>query len=582
MFLRLAARTAAFAPQHNLVFLPVIGIGLILFCALIASPGAAQTMQSDDQPRKVSGTVINSVTKAPIARALVSTSDNRVAMLTDSEGHFEFTLRKESSGIGGSGMFISRAHQHRGCSSWVQARKPGYLDCIDFGAGSADDDLTIALVPEALIYGRVTLSSSEALSGTDVQLFYREIMDGLPRWVPRHNARTNSAGEFRFAELPAGEYKLLTRERADDDLVPDASGRMFAYPPVFYPGAADFDSAQTIQVSAGQSVEADLVAARQPYYRVNIPISNNDISSGLNVTVRAQAGPGYSLGYSRGTNRIEGSLPNGNYVVQAAAYGPNVVSGMVSLKVDSTNADGPVMTLTPAGSIVLDVRENFTGTWSGSSSWNDGKRTFTMRGPRAYLNVQLQSADESEPMGGASLRPPAGPGDESMVVENVLPGRYWLRLSTARGYVASARMGDVDLLRQPLVVPAGPLPPIQVELRDDTAEINGTVTGLEPHSSDSLSQVGGPRAWVYCIPTPDSPGQFNQAIVTQESQFQHSAIAPGSYRILAFASEQRHLPYRDAEAMKAYDSKGPVIQVAAGQKVTVQVPLINDSDAPEQ
>jgi hypothetical protein len=59
-------------------------------------------------------------------------------------------------------------------------------------------------------------------------------------------------------------------------------------------------------------------------------------------------------------------------------------------------------------------------------------------------------------------------------------------------------------------------------------------------------------------------------------------MAPGDYRILAFKTQQLHLPYRDAEAMKAYETRGPVVHLSAGQKVSVQVPLVSDSDVPEK
>lgn len=211
MFVPGAARVPTFTQRRKFGFLHAIRISLIMLCGLIASDSVAQTVQSDDQPAKISGAVINSVTKAPIGRALVFTSDNRLAVLTDSEGHFELALPRENTEITGVTVFRSGGYENSGCSSWLQARKPGYLDCIPSQPGTSNRDVTIALVPEALIHGRVSIGNSEPLSGTDVQLFYREVMDGLPRWVPRHDARTNSAGEFRFAELSAGDYKLLTR-----------------------------------------------------------------------------------------------------------------------------------------------------------------------------------------------------------------------------------------------------------------------------------------------------------------------------------------------------------------------------------
>jgi hypothetical protein len=48
-------------------------------------------------------------------------------------------------------------------------------------------------------------------------------------------------------------------------------------------------------------------------------------------------------------------------------------------------------------------------------------------------------------------------------------------------------------------------------------------------------------------------------------------MAPGDYRILAFSVQQPNLPYRDAEAMKAYESQGQVVHLSAGQKTTVQL-----------
>jgi hypothetical protein len=51
-------------------------------------------------------------------------------------------------------------------------------------------------------------------------------------------------------------------------------------------------------------------------------------------------------------------------------------------------------------------------------------------------------------------------------------------------------------------------------------------------------------------------------------------MPPGVYRVLAFANQQPNLPYRDAEAMRAYESKGQVVHLSAGQKASVQLQLI--------
>lgn len=64
---------------------------------ILAEPAFGQELQSDHPPAVVHGAVINAVTKQPIGRALVYSADHRYAMLTDSEGHFEFTVPKAAA-----------------------------------------------------------------------------------------------------------------------------------------------------------------------------------------------------------------------------------------------------------------------------------------------------------------------------------------------------------------------------------------------------------------------------------------------------------------------------------------------------
>jgi len=576
MFSVLADCKTAAHPLTRFSRLAARGSLLLFLGCLVAARSGAQSAE-ENQPRKISGTVINSVTKAPIPRALVSTSDNRFAMLTDGEGHFEFTVPGDNAGATGTFVFGT---PFRFGNCWVTARKPGFFyDCNEQtgGARSSSDEQTVALVPEGLIYGHVTLGASDTLAGTAVHLFFKDVVEGLPRWTPASVAQTNSAGEFRFAELRAGEYKMFTYERADEDSsFMNEQGEAYGYPPAYYPAAADLASAAIVRVSAGQAVQADFAVARQRYYRVRIPVSNEDISFGMNVTVNAQSGPGFSLGYNSNTKGIEGFLPNGNYVVQATAYSGNVATGIVNLRVNSAAVEGPPMTLVPASSITLDVKEEFSEQVSGDRfQWSDGRRNVTVHGPRAHLQANVISADEFHQARGAALRPPTAPDDNSMVLENLEPGRYWLQLYPSRGYIASARMGDLDVLHEPIEMTAGHSARVEIEMRDDTAEIDGSVTGAaEP--VEAVAGLAAPLAWIYCVPLPDSAGQFQRLIASEEGKFNSPSIAPGAYRILAFSTPKEHLPYRDAEAMKAYETKGPVVHLSAGQKLSVQVPLISE------
>ena len=343
--------------------------------------------------------------------------------------------------------------------SWLTARKPGFLDDpkeqrqIEATPGT---EIIISLMPEALIKGRVTVSAADAASGVNVQIFSQQVQDGMTRWMPGTSGRTNSNGEFRFAELLPGAYKLVTNEWMDNDPVAtDPSSQQYGFPPVFYPSATNFAAATTIQVTAGQTYQADLSIIRQPYYPVTIPVANSESSAGVGITVSPHGyrSPGYSLGYVASKQTIEGSLPKGNYLVEAATYGPNQADGSVTLAVPEAAGAATNLILIRKSSITVNVVEEFTSTnRNGSMSWSDGHSNFALRGPRVYLqDIRLEVTDDFEQRGGGSLRQPTGPNDESLVLENLTPGRYWLHLHPTRGYVVSATRDGVDLLRQPLV-----------------------------------------------------------------------------------------------------------------------------------
>ena len=555
---------------------------LIVFlgCACTHPIRASCQIQPDNPPSVVRGTVVNAVTHEPIGRALVFSPDNRYATLTDGEGHFEFTLPKVETDAGSSSSYLGQPRQMwptgaAGGLTWLLARKPGFVDDSNQRLRAEltpGNELTISLTPEALIKGRVTLSAAEPAHGVDVQLFFRQVQEGSFRWMQKNSVRTNSNGEFRFAELEPGTYKVLTREWMDNDPITAVpGGQLYGFPPVYYPSATDFVGAATIQLTPGQTFQADLSLVRQPYYPVKITVSNAEQNGGMTITVspQGQRGPGYSLGYNHATQTIEGQLPNGKYLVEASVYGPNSASGSVNIAVAGAPAEGPGMVVTRSNSIPVNVKEEFTSdNGFHSGSWSDGKQTFALHGPRLDLDIRADPADDFEMGGGGSLRQPTGANDDSLVLENLRSGRYWLRAHAHRGYIASATMAGRDLLREPLVVVPGASTVIDILMRDDNAELEGTLLGI-PTTPAGANRLASP-GYVYCLPLPDSPGQLFEFSASADGKFDYR-VAPGFYRVFAFSSQQRDIPYRDAEAMKIYETKGQIVHFAPGQKVNLQL-----------
>lgn len=577
--------------------LKALAFGIALSCCCSITRSSAQSTAGIEHTDSLRGTVVNGVTHEPVSRALVFSPDNRFATMTDDRGYFEFIFPRGegemSAGLAGSSdvrsLETSRLqHARTNRPSILMARKTGFLSRREgFQIGPAQQDLTISLLPEARIVGHVILPGSDGSDRIRVELYRRQLREGGEHWDPAGMVLSRSDGEFRFAELSAGSYKLLTHELLDrDPLTFNPRGQLFGYPPIYYPAAPDFATAAVIRLSPGETFQARVSPAKREYYPVKLGVKNAPASSqvGIQVWPQGHAGPGYSLSYNVEDELIEGLLPDGTYTVRVTTYGPNAITGMLNITLSGAALSGPAVTLLPNSSITVSVKEEFqhTDTAPQGTMTFGGIRPVSESGRRPnYLQVTLLPADEFGFAPSASLRPPAGPEDDSLVIENVQPGRYLVRVNTSIGFASSITSGGADLQRQPLVVgQAGSTPPIEITVRDDGAEVEGTIDGTTTTDvrRAGLYSPGQPSGNVYFLPIADSGGQFSVAWVSPDGKFGLQQLPPGSYRVLAFDRQQPDLEYASDEVMGQYDSKSQIIRVVSGQKEHLRLPLITASE----
>ena len=574
----------------------------LLLLAFLVPQCLAQSAGTSE-PETIGGTVLNSVTRDPIPGALVASPENHFAARTDSQGRFEFTLPKpgpaqspapetstppEASGVSTSFSVSSRVTTGQELVNesprplMLSARKPGFLETSNLsalGLARHAKEITLYLTPEAIIAGHISLPDSDTSEKIQLQLFRRVVQNGAAQWVPAGTTSSKSNGDFRFAELMEGTYKLLTRELLDrDPLNTNSRAPQSGYAPVYYPDADDFASAAPINLAPGQTAEPRLSLLKQPYYNVKIAVLNSPPAvDGMNVNVASQkghTGPGYMLNYNPAAQKIEGELPSGIYTVEATAYGQSSMAGMMTLVVKGAPVTQARMILQPAASIVFDVEEQFSGKPPDGALMSSpgGGRSFPVHGPRRYLNVSLESADEFNSGKNGFLRPPSGPNDNVLDIQDVLPGRYWVRVWSSFGYAATVRSGSTDLLREPLLVSAGSSAiSVEITMRDDTAQIAGQIEQLA--AAPGAAVQGMPPAFVYCVPTPDSTGQFAEVGVQPDGTFTSMHLPPGDYRVFAFDHQQTSLEYRNPDAMKSFDGNGQLVHVSGGQTEHVTLQL---------
>jgi len=544
--------------------------------ALVLCGGAARARGNDGQEEQattIRGRVLNSVTKEPISRALVVLQDDNAATFTDDRGQFELKIPEKHHT--GEGIVLANAG-----TGLVEARKPGFLQQrqsptrLSVPASRTDEQTgaTIYLVPEAKIVGHVEVPGSEGDLRIQCELYRRVMNGGRESWSPLRTFMTFVDGEFRFSELQAGTYKLITREQTDPDSTP---AQLYAYPPLYYPNATDFSLASPIVVKAGETARVNLTVARQKYYPVKIALANMPVGRGVSLMVypMGHRSPGWSLGYNTAEDTIQGSLPDGNYTVEASTQGEGEMTGMLNFSVKGEPMEGPTLTLVPDATVSVRVREEFQ---SGLSNFA-AAQTIPENPPPdarrfANVHVNLMAIDELNPSRrNATSQLAEGSAGQELTIPNVRPGRYEVEVTSGVGYAASLQCGGKDLTHEPLVVGlGGAVALIEVVLRDDGAEVDGDLEegsgGGTPEESRTL----------YLVPAGETGGP-PRSMQAWQGQVTMQQVPPGDYVALAFAQRQDDLAYGTEEATQRLSNKGgKMIHLEPGQKVSVKVKVIGD------
>ncbi len=159
------------------------------------------------------------------------------------------------------------------------------------------------------------------------------------------------------------------------------------------------------------------------------------------------------------------------------------------------------------------------------------------------------------------------------MIEGVPAGEY--RVTTqmpGAGYVAAIRCGDKDLLESTLVIGGGAsVPPIEVTLRNDGAEIDGSIVGMANRDGGSpASAMPTAVGFVYIVPARGG-GEVKTVVSQPNGDFAIQQLAPGTYRVVAFDRARNDLEFADEEEMRKFGAQ--VVTVLPGAKEKVRVSL---------
>lgn len=300
------------------------GLVYAFLVAAITQRLAAQASLEPQQEHDVTGTVINSVTHQPVGRALAKINGG-LATFTDREGRYKFSDVKNQD-------------------IYLTAEKPGYFGkqerpgpnrrqrvagIAQSLASESPEQGIIELTPEAILFGTVADASGASLPAVQLTLYQAVIQNGMKRWIQVRGAATTADGEFRLANLVAGEYRLTTNFHLESFFGADVHE---GYLPTRYP-----EGTGAITLAAGQQQPIDLNLRQGKLYPVTGSMNGKKAGEGVSVSVLTPSGeeiqpPGIS---TRGVDTFGILLPDGRHQIKATINGgPTSLIASTSVSVD--------------------------------------------------------------------------------------------------------------------------------------------------------------------------------------------------------------------------------------------------------
>jgi hypothetical protein len=521
------------------------------------------------------GTVVNSVTGEAIPGALVQLySESQRSLLTGSDGRFLFE-RVPAGQVN------------------VTAQKPGFFASNSLSAstpklppmvavGPDAPSAVLKLVPEGLIYGRISGDNGEPLEDFPVRLLSERTVNGKKTQREWRETITSEDGEFRFADLAPDAYFLFAGPSPQPEPI-SAKLSPQGYPAVFYPGVPDLSSASAIEITPGKRVEAHLALVPQPFYRVSGTVSGYPSGQIINLQIFNAAGQPIGMNSAfepdKGTFQTQ-FIPAGPCTITARAQDPKsqqAFSVSRSLHVNS-DLSGIHLTLLPGITIPVNVRVEATHPDESNESngpvvgFSRLARTGTAADePQQEVvpaQVTLSSTNGGAPQMqyGSSLV--GSPGRRSLALQSVEAGTYTVQISLSGAYyVQSANSGSVDLLRNDLTItPGGSIQPIDIVLRDDFALLSGAVR------ADGRNAPGV----VLLIPEASATEpRFHPA--NPDGSFNIGYLAPGNYKILAIDSTD-NFEYTKPDVLQKYLFHARDITLAPNQSAKIDLDVVRPGD----
>ncbi len=523
---------------------------------LVAILFAAAPLVCQSNLASVEGKVVNSVTREPVKRAVVT--------LHNSTGQFTYFASTDQAGK----FHIDNVQPEKyACTANAEGFANGPGPRVKLFTAAAAQQVTgieIPIEPLSVISGKVLDDSAEPLDGVTVMAM-RYIYAGVKTLQTFASVQTDDRGEYRIFDLQPGNYYLAASNRQISHI--QVSDRVHStvpeegYGTLIYPGVADASQTSAHEVKPGEEwAGADFRLHKQPIFHIRGRINAPVLPGGGRATVdveKCDSGPMRGAIFnSNQIGRPDGSFDisvvPGAYCLYVREPGRGGIAQLQVAAVTVKDADINDMTLTPPASISVKGTIAIDGT------------------PPANLQVMGISLRDSD---GIQQQSAAPTGGLTFQIDNIFPGKHTIFLPMfPQLYVKSILYGSQD-------VSSGIIPDVQ-----PGASLS-IVMGTDPGEIDGRVQLGslesGAPVMLVAIPDDAYANRWDLRRFTSssaEGSFTMPWLAPGDYKIFAFESSGDDTDRSDPDLLKLLEGHAAAVTVHANGHEQAAVTPISASE----
>lgn len=524
---------------------------------------AAGCAASGQDQARLQGTVVNGLTREPLAKVQVHVMKREPEGLTAAYGALTDDSGRFSVAPIAPGTY------------YLRPDRAGFLlavsvPTVEIKPGQQVADYRLEMSPRALISGRVTGDAGDPLRGVAIRV---EPVSGnglLLSFLFAGGGSTDDRGNYRIA-VPPGKYRIRAGVESfpsdePDEIRTDGSSAA-AFPTTWFPQARSAAEATAVEAVAGRETGGTDVRMKPPVVLAisgtvsGIPggarasVNFNAFIHHGNIVYDIETGPDGS--YSRT------GLSPGTYYLYAGTEAPNLRSAVAEVEL----ADGPVAGL----DLALHPVAPLAGTLEAAPGIDTGS-----------LRVQIEPWMNTAPH---SARVAA---DGTFEIGSVEPERYQVSVRPLPGdaYVKSVRLGGSPVPNGFLDLRNGAgAEALKIVVGRGAAQIDGAIQGKSAVGWDRTGRVvllaegvdplDGPRS----IAAEADPQGGNRDIQPNpDGTFRFRNVPPGRYRLFALDLVAPGAP-QSAEEIRPAVARVEVIEIQEGDRLIKDVkPLGSGGD----